>query len=72
MGFFKKIMEEEKMMMQAVMVAEETTEAQRRMSTCKICEKIFSEGYPYQRTMFGKPKNYVCKGCAKKIGLPTQ
>ncbi len=41
-----------------------------RTNTCKWCKKIFrGDGYPYQRTILGKVKNYVCEDCAKKLGL---
>jgi len=41
-----------------------------RTNTCKKCGKIFrGEGYPFQKTIFGKVKNYVCEDCAKQSGL---
>jgi len=47
----------------------EETEEDRKRHTCKLCKRIFSEGYPYQYTMFGNPKSYVCMSCAKSRGL---
>jgi protein-arginine kinase activator protein McsA len=72
MGFFKRIMDEsreqEKMVIQAQITADTIAEEQRRRNTCKLCKAIFSEGVPYQYTMFGNPKSYICKDCAKRIG----
>lgn len=72
-NFIKNAMEEEreivKARIQADMIAEEMAEEQMVRTTCKLCQMIFSEGYPYQRTFTGKPKNYICKNCAKKMGL---
>ncbi len=54
---------------QASITAQKIVEQQRAMTTCKICQRIFSEGYPYQKDFWGKPKNYVCMDCAKNMRL---
>jgi len=60
---------DEKNFIQAGMIAAQLEALQEERTTCKKCKKIFSEGYPYQKTMFGKVKNSVCKECAKSLGL---
>ena len=51
------------------LIEEELIEERHRTTTCKKCKKIFSEGYPYKKSIFGKVKSYVCKDCAKTLGL---
>ncbi len=76
MGFLKKIFQEDEQVkewikadMQARIIAERLAEEREIRTTCKKCKKIFSEGIPYKKAMFGNPKNYVCKECAKELGL---
>ncbi len=75
MGIIKKLWKamddtpEEKALIKSQILATQIANQQREMMTCKNCKKIFSEGYPYQRYLFGKVKNYVCKDCAKKLKL---
>lgn len=60
---------EEQMAIQAAMTANMMAEEHKKMHTCKMCKRIFSEGIPYKNTIFGKPKSYVCTSCAKDVGL---
>ena len=61
---------DEKAFIQAGMTAGMLSEMQKQRTTCKKCEKITKgDLYPYQRTMFGRVKNYVCKECAEDLGL---
>jgi uncharacterized CHY-type Zn-finger protein len=75
MGLFKWMMEQsrkdEQKLIAAAMAAEMVKEEYKKMHTCKVCKRIFTEGIPYQYTMFGKPKSYVCTTCAKNMGLTS-
>lgn len=66
---WKQGKKDEERLIQAAMTAYMVAEDQKIRTTCKKCKKIFSEGIPYKKTMFGNPKNYVCTECAKKLGL---
>ena len=49
---------------------EDIREEWERRNVCAKYKKIYSgEGYPYKRTLFGKVKNWVCKKCAKELGI---
>ena len=59
---------DEERIRQAAITADMIAKEQRNISTCKICKRIFAEGIPYQKTITGRPKNYICVNCAKNIG----
>lgn len=62
--------EDEKNFIQAGMIVAELEALQKQRTTCKKCKKITSgDLYPFQKTIFGRVKNYVCKECAEYFGL---
>ena len=71
-NMWRNAQEESKAQERAFIQAQMTADAIKQSHTCKICKKIFSEGVPYQRGVFGGVKSYICKDCANSRGLAGQ